>query len=110
MNLAYSFHECGPAISGTNPGFFRKFASQLNLGYQEVSKSQASQVVEALKTGKSMVIAHMGQGHFTNGGHYIVLSAVNQQGQVYVHDPNNRQNKNNRRTGNGWYDLNMIAS
>ena len=110
MNLAYSFHECGPAISGTNAGFFRKFASQLNLGYQEVSKSQASQVVEALKTGKSMVIAHMGQGHFTNGGHYIVLSAVNQQGQVYVHDPNNRQNKINRGTGNGWYDLNMIAS
>ena len=110
MNLAYSFHECGPGISGTNAGFFRRFAGQLNLGYQEVSKSQASQVVEALKTGKSMVIAHMGQGHFTNGGHYIVLSAVNQQGQVYVHDPNNRQNKIVRGTGNGWYDLNMIAS
>ena len=110
MNLAYSYHECGAGISGTNAGFFQKFANKFNLGYQSASKSQGNLVVEALKTGKSMVIAHMGKGHFTNGGHYIVLSAINQEGKVYVHDPNNRGNKKNRGTGNGWYDLNMIAS
>lgn len=110
MNLAYSYHDCGSGISGTNDGFFQKFANKFNLGYQRVSKSQGNQVIEALKTGKSMVIAHMGKGHFTNGGHYIVLSAINQEGKVYVHDPNNRGNKNKRGTGNGWYDLNMIAS
>lgn len=110
MNLAYSYHDCGSGISGTNAGFFQKFANKFNLGYQRVSKSQGNQVIEALKTGKSMVIAHMGKGHFTNGGHYIVLSAINQEGKVYVHDPNNRGNKNKRGTGNGWYDLNMIAS
>ena len=43
-----------------------------------------------------MVIAHMGKGHFTNGGHYIVLSAINQEGKVYVHDPNNRGNKDEK--------------
>ena len=110
MNLAYSYHDCGAGISGTNDGFFQKFANKFNLGYLRVSKSQGNQVIEALKTGKSMVIAHMGKGHFTNGGHYIVLSAINQEGKVYVHDPNNRENKNKRGTGNGWYDLNMIAS
>lgn len=110
MNLAYSYHECGAGISGTNAGFFQKFANKFNLEYQNASKSQGNLVVEALKTGKSMVIAHMGKGHFTNGGHYIVLSAINQEGKVYVHDPNNRGNKNKRGTGNGWYDLNMIAS
>lgn len=110
MNLAYSYHDCGAGISGTNAGFFQKFAKKFNLGYQSASKSQGNLVVEALKTGRSMVIAHMGKGHFTNGGHYIVLSAINQEGKVYVHDPNNRGNKKNRGTGNGWYDLNMIAS
>ena len=51
----------------------------------------------------------MGPGDFTNGGHYIVLSAVNEQGKVYVHDPNNRYNSSKRGTGNGWYDIQLIA-
>ena len=50
----------------------------------------------------------MGSGHFTNGGHYIVLSGVNDKGQVYVLDPNNKNNKSGKGTGNGWYDFNSI--
>ena len=110
MNLAHSYGDCGPGIVGTNAGFFRKAANKFGFDYKSVGRSQGSQVIEALKSGNSMVIAHMGQGHFTSGGHYIVLSAVNSSGKVYVHDPNNNGNKRKRSTGNGWYDLNMIAS
>lgn len=110
MKLAYSYHDCGPGISGTNASFFQKAAKKFGYSYRYASRSQGNQVIEALKTGNSMVIAHMGPGHFTNNGHYIVLSAVNESGKVYVQDPNNRRNSSKKGTGNGWYNLNMIAS
>ena len=31
MNLAYSYHDCGSGIVGTNAGFFQKFAKKFNL-------------------------------------------------------------------------------
>lgn len=109
MNLAYSMGDCGSGIRGTNASFFKKAAQKLGFGYKYIGKKNASQVVDVLKTGKSMVIAHMDKGHFTDNGHYIVLTAVNENGKVYVHDPNNRGNSKNKKTGNGWYDLDMIA-
>ena len=108
MNLAYSYGDCGSGINGTNSSFFRKAADKFGFKYKKTDSG--SEVIEALKSGKSMVIAHMGSGHFTSGGHYMVLSATNSSGQVYVHDPNNKGNKNKRNTGNGWYDLNLIVS
>lgn len=110
MKLAQSTGDCGPNISGTNAGFFRKFASRFGFGYQEVGRSQSAKVLAALKGGNAMVIAHMGPGTFTNNGHYIVLTATNNSGMVYVHDPNNRRNKAGKGSGNGWYSVNLIAS
>lgn len=110
MNLAHQNGDCGYNISGTNDAFFSYFANKFNFGYQRVSKRQTNVVLQALQAGNAMVIAHMGKGHFTNNGHYIVLTATDSSGKVYVHDPNNKNNKRNRDTGNGWYDINMIAS
>ena len=33
----------------------------------------------------------MGPGDFTTKGHFIVLSGVNENGDVIVHDPNSEQ-------------------
>lgn len=108
MNLAYHYGDCGSGISGTNSSFFKKASDKLGLKYKKTDSG--SEVIEALKSGNSMVIAHMGNGHFTSDGHYMVLSATNSSGQVYVLDPNNKGNKEKRNTGNGWYDLNLIVS
>ena len=48
--------------------------------------NDADAVAEALRAGMP-VIAHMGRGTFTNGGHYIVLRGITDDGQVLVNDP-----------------------
>lgn len=61
------------------------------------------EVINALGTNKSLVIVLMGPGTFTSGGHYIVLTGVNEKGQVSVADPGNRQ-----RTNKKWFAFNTI--
>jgi hypothetical protein len=46
-------------------------------------------ITEALRAGHP-VIAHMGPGIFTDGGHYIVLRGITEDGYVLVNDPGNR--------------------
>ncbi len=102
MEEAYGGKYCGSGISGTSVDFFRFSAQKHNLDYQGVGKKGDMQVVlDALKSGNSLVVAHMGQGTFTNSGHYIVLTKVNEKGQVYVLD-----SYNSRRTG--WHDFNSV--
>ena len=48
-------------------------------------------VLDALNSGYP-VIAHMGEGAFTDDGHYIVLRGVAKNGKVYVNDPNSASN------------------
>ena len=103
MEWAYKLGYCGSGISGTDSGFFPVVARELGLQYQSYNKGQSNEVANALKSGKSLVIAHMGAGHFTGGGHYIVLSSINEQGQVYVNDPNNNKHS-------GYWDLNLVAN
>ena len=104
-DMAKETGDCGYDVSGTSPGFFEKAAARFNLDYQEVSSKNNSKVLEALATGNSLVIAHMGSGHFTNGGHYIVLSGVREDGKVYVYDPNNHYSSSG---GNGWWSFNDV--
>lgn len=115
MNRAYKWGYCGKGISGTSAGFFKKEANSMKYKYLKVGKSKASDlnlVLTHLSRG-DLVIAHMGPGHFTSGGHYMVLGGVDPDTKkVYVYDPYNKSNKanKNRKTGNGWYSLNdMIA-
>lgn len=60
-------------------------------------------VLDALGTGKALVIVLMGKGVFTNGGHYIVLTGVNSNKQVSVADPASRS-----RTQTKWFSFNTI--
>lgn len=102
---------CGGGSTGTKQAFFSKEASAMKykfMGGVKTSKSLLNQVLKHLSQGH-LVIAHMGAGHFTGGGHYMVLGGVDPDTKkVYVYDPNNRSNKGYRKTGNGWYSFNDI--
>ena len=48
--------------------------------------SSAKELREALKDGK-LIVALMSKGHFTSGGHFIVLRGLTEGGKVLVADP-----------------------
>lgn len=53
-------------------------------------ETDADLVLQYLLSG-SLVVALMGPGHFTNGGHFIVLHGATLDGSVLVADPANRE-------------------
>ena len=61
----------------------------------------AQGIVDALSSGK-LVVAIMSQGHFTQGGHFIVLRGVTSEGKILVADP-----ASYGRSGQEW-DLSVI--
>lgn len=61
-------------------------AKQFNLNVEGVSTQEAQKIVDALADGK-LVVAIMSKGHFTSGGHFIVLRGVTEEGQILVADP-----------------------
>ena len=112
-NYSTKWKTCGGGQTGTKIDFFRKMAKELNYNYIPLNKGSSvtsDMVIHHLKNGH-LIIARMGPGHFTKGGHYIVLagySLTKNEAQVYVYDPNNRNNSRNRGTGNGWYSFSKI--
>ena len=100
---------CG--TGGTNRGFFAKEAAVMKykyLGGWKGNKSLLDAVLKHLSLGH-LVVVRIGSGHFTSGGHYMVLGGIDPETKkVYVYDPNNRSNKSYRKTGNGWYSFNDI--
>ena len=47
-------------------------------------------ITQALASGQ-VCVALMREGHFTSGGHFIVLRGVTLEGKILVADPNSRQ-------------------
>ena len=63
----------------------------------------AQDIVDALSGGK-LVVAIMSKGHFTTGGHFIVLRGVTAEGKILVADP-----ASHRRSNQEW-DLSLIMN
>ena len=63
----------------------------------------AQDIVDALSSGK-LVVVIMSKGHFTNGGHFIVLRGVTSEGKILVADP-----ASYRRSEQEW-DLSIIMN
>ena len=78
-------HSCF-ATNGTSDGLFESVAKSYNVKCERMTQS-ADNIVRELKKGK-VIVAHMGPGHFTGGGHYIVLKGLTSEGKVVVADPN----------------------
>ena len=65
-------------------------AEDFGLSCQSFEARDADSLVSALVSGK-LLVALMGPGHFTNGGHFILLRGVTLSGEILVADPNSRE-------------------
>lgn len=60
-------------------------------GLKSVPTSNEQEVIDALASGDSLVIALMCAGTFTTSGHFIVLTGTSSDGTVTVADPASRE-------------------
>ena len=73
------------AYDGTDSAFFTDGANELGLNSWRIG-TDAYSITQALSSGK-LVIANVGPGDFTEGGHYFVITGVNADGTVTINDP-----------------------
>ena len=75
---------------GTSWSLMQDMAAELGLQVDEVF-FMADSIVEELQAGHPIICA-VGPGDFTTMGHFIVLTDVDDDGMVTVHDPNSPKN------------------
>lgn len=88
-------NNCKVFDGGTTWSFFNLIAPKYGIKSKQYSPSQYKKVIEELEKGNP-VIASMAPGHFTQSGHFIVLTGVDKDGLIIVndsYDPHNRKNK-----------------
>lgn len=88
--------------SGSYHALIPGAAGNWGLAVSGCSPSEPQRLLDALADGK-LVVAIMSKGHFTNGGHFIVLRGV-KDGKVLVADP-----ASYKRSGQLW-DLSIILN
>lgn len=79
---------------GTSWNIFSPAAKNWEVCCSNIGKNQ-DKMLEALSKGNP-VIASMGKGTFTKGGHFIVLTGVTENGKIKVNDPNDNTTKNHK--------------
>jgi hypothetical protein len=72
--------------SGSYHAMIPSAAEAWGLNVEGCTAAEPQRILDALAGGK-LVVAIMSKGHFTSGGHFIVLRGV-QDGQIMVADPN----------------------
>ena len=72
--------------NGTAWAYFEDIADAYGVECQQMGVSRDN-IISNLQDGK-YVIAVVGPGHFTKGGHYIVLTGITEDGKITVADPN----------------------
>ena len=78
--------------NGTYWSFFPKISKAYGIECEQMGVSQ-SNIVSNLQAGKPIIMS-MRPGHFTNGGHFIVLRGLTSDGKVIVADPNSETRSN----------------
>lgn len=78
-------------------------AKHYGLQVSGAKTSEGQRIIDALSEGK-LVIAIMGPGKFTRGGHFIVLRGITEDGKILVADPGSQQRSNQK------WDLSLILS
>ena len=72
--------------NGLSLSTIRKLAQGYGIAIEQIGKYTGA-IKTALSSGYP-VIAYMGKGMFSNGGHYIVLRGITEDDMVRVNDPN----------------------
>ena len=88
--------------SGSYHALIPGAAENWGLAVSGCSPSEPQRILDALADGK-LVVAIMSKGHFTSGGHFIVLRGV-KDGKILVADP-----ASYKRSGQPW-DLSIILN
>ena len=88
--------------NGSAWSLFPGAAKKYGIECEQLSVS-SKKIIETLKSGKPMIMS-MAPGHFTSGGHFIVLRGLTSDGKVIVADP-----ASEKRSNQVW-DASLIAS
>lgn len=75
--------------AGTTWSFFPACAKAYGIECNQMSVTKEN-IINNLKAGKT-IIMNVGPGHFTSGGHYIVLRGITADGKIIVADPNSEK-------------------
>ena len=81
--------------AGTSWDYFKAYGNSIGVQTEQTGSS-ASFMTNKLRNGIP-IISSMKPGHFTKGGHFIVLSGIDEQGNILVNDPSSKE-----RTGQKW--------
>ena len=81
--------------AGTAWDFFRAYGNSIGVQTEQAGPS-SNFMTNKLRSGVP-IISSMRKGHFTKGGHFIVLSGIDEQGNILVNDPSSTE-----RTGQKW--------
>lgn len=100
--LVEGYHE-GIPYAMSSHALIPGLAKEKGLAYEGISKGTGieKKIVDSLSQGK-LIVAIMGPGHFTSGGHFIVLTGVSGDGKIIVADCASR-----KRSSMTW-DLSLI--
>lgn len=71
--------------SGSYHSIIPNGAAYFGLNCESAGINDIEKITEALSNGK-LIIALMGQGHFTASGHFIVLKGITEEGKIIVAD------------------------
>ncbi|OCZ51347.1 C39 family peptidase [Dehalobacter sp. TeCB1] len=95
----------GYRIEGAGSAWALMTAGGANYGLsvEAVSRMNPEAIVQALSKGYPVIVA-MGRGHFTSGGHFMVLRGLTEDGKVLINDP-----VSVKRTNQAW-DLAIIMN
>ena len=86
---AYEAGYCAPG-SGSYLSIVEGMAGRHGLSADACGELSAEELCQQLASG-NLFVALMGKGHFTDGGHFIVLRGATLEGKVLVADPNSRE-------------------
>lgn len=80
--------------AGTAWSIFEPAAEKWGANVRNIGKNERS-LINELSEGH-LVVASMGPGTFTKGGHFIVLTGITEDGKILVNDPNDSEKKKHK--------------
>ena len=98
----YSLEHGYRVDEGTTWDYFNAISDDYGVKCEQ-SNADANKIVEKLEKGET-IITSMGPGHFTSAGHFIVLTDVDENGQITVADPGSEERSNQT------WDKDLVAS
>lgn len=81
---------CWAPRSGSYLSIVQDLGQRFGLETRSCGIITADELCQRLASGE-LLVALMGPGHFTSGGHFIVLRGVSLTGEILVADPNSRE-------------------